>query len=371
MDYIIIGAGITGLYAGYLLENSLILEKDDHIGGRIQQTKFHGSTVQLGAGVIRDTDKHLLQLVKKLKLKYFTFESEYLYNIPNFDKNWYNKHVKELKIIENQSMKETLQKHFKYDTKKVNLFIQSYNYTDYLKADTNKTLTHYPRNEFYIKKKTYHMLEEGFYTIIKELAKYSKIKKNTTVESILLDNNGQWIVTTNNGIYHAKHVICAIDLIGLKNIKFDKSITCVKYMKNYIRGNNFIRIYTYHDEMSIPNSILTNTILKQIIPISNKVVMSGYSDNENASKLLKISDDNKKLFKLINKSVKNFGMVSKIKDKIIQYWNVGTHYYKPGYTNKCNYFSEKNVHFIGEMVAFNQGWVDGAIFSVNNLIKNI
>lgn len=233
------------------------------------------------------------------------------------------------------------------------------------------TLTHYPRNDFYVKKKTFHMLKGGFYTIIKELAKYSKIQTSTSVESILLDKSGLWKVTTNKGTYYSKHVICAIDLIGLKNIKFDKSITCVKYMKDYIKGNNFIRIYTYHDEMKIPQNILTNTILKQIIPISNKVVMSGYSDNQNAKKLLKISDDNTKLFKLINKAVSGFGTVSKIKDKIIKYWNVGTHYYKPGYSHKHNFFSEKNLHFVGEMVAFNQGWVDGAIYSVNNLIERI
>lgn len=52
-DYIIIGTGISGLYLGYLLQNKniLILEKNNFIGGRIQQTKFHNKIVQLGANI--------------------------------------------------------------------------------------------------------------------------------------------------------------------------------------------------------------------------------------------------------------------------------------------------------------------------------
>ena len=49
-DYIIIGAGIGGLYNAYLLNQNytvLVLEKNDYIGGRIKEVKFHNTIVKL------------------------------------------------------------------------------------------------------------------------------------------------------------------------------------------------------------------------------------------------------------------------------------------------------------------------------------
>jgi protoporphyrinogen oxidase len=130
-DYIIIGSGISGLYLGYLLKNKkyLILEKNDNIGGRIQQTNFHGSTIQLGAGVVKSNNVNMINLMKELKLKYFSFNKSVDRLIPNYDKDEYNQIIQKLKDIKNpkpQSMKETLKDIFKNDTKKINYFIKSF-----------------------------------------------------------------------------------------------------------------------------------------------------------------------------------------------------------------------------------------------------
>ena len=87
-DYIIIGSGISGLYLGYLLQNKkyLIIEKNDNIGGRIQHTNFHGNVVQLGAGIIKDSQTNVLDLLKKLKLKYSTSYKDHDTLIPNYNK---------------------------------------------------------------------------------------------------------------------------------------------------------------------------------------------------------------------------------------------------------------------------------------------
>ena len=147
-DYIIIGSGISGLYLGYLLKNKkfLILEKNDHIGGRIQQINFHGQTVQLGAGIVQNYHVNMIKLIKELKLKYLSFNKGVDRLIPNYNKDDYNQIVQKLKEIKNpkpQSMKDTIKDILKNDTKKVNLFIKSFNYTDYLKADTKLTLKYY------------------------------------------------------------------------------------------------------------------------------------------------------------------------------------------------------------------------------------
>ena len=76
-DYIIIGGGISGLYSAYLLNNLLnkeynvlVLEKNNYIGGRIKDIKFHGKIIKLGAGISQEKNKNILNLLKKCKISY-------------------------------------------------------------------------------------------------------------------------------------------------------------------------------------------------------------------------------------------------------------------------------------------------------------
>jgi hypothetical protein len=56
------------------------------------------------------------------------------------------------------------------------------------------------------------------------------------------------------------------------------------------------------------------------------------------------------------------------------YWNQGTHYYKP-FVGETRYESwikmaqspEPGIHVVGEMVSRHQGWVEGALESVDCL----
>jgi hypothetical protein len=61
------------------------------------------------------------------------------------------------------------------------------------------------------------------------------------------------------------------------------------------------------------------------------------------------------------------------------YWKVGTHYYKPlnkkyksrkDFIDKCQN-PQKNVFVVGEMISRNQGWTQGALESVNNIIDKL
>jgi protoporphyrinogen oxidase len=72
-DYIIIGCGISALYAAYNINKKYpnakitIFEKE-RIGGRIGLKKFYGENVSIGAGIGRRADKLLLSLLKKLHI---------------------------------------------------------------------------------------------------------------------------------------------------------------------------------------------------------------------------------------------------------------------------------------------------------------
>lgn len=377
-DYIIIGSGISGLYLGYLLQNKkyLILEKNDYIGGRIQHVNFYGNNVQLGAGVIKDYQTNVLNLLKKLNLKYNTVYTKHNKLIPNYNREEYNHILDKIKNTKNttdQSMKDTIKKVLKNDNKKINLFINSFNYTDYLKADTNLTIKYYPINDFYDSKSKLYIIEGGNHKIIEALIPYSnkKIKLNSGITSIEKYNN-IWIVTDeHNNTYQTKNVISTVDIKALKKIKIKglENKENINYLKKMIGANNFLRMYTYHDKIELNNSIVIPHIFKQMIPINNNIIMSAYCDNSNATKTNKLLQNinNKELTEIIN----NYISTSPVKDKIIKYWDVGTHYYKPSYNYKKNFYSEDNFSIVGEVIGYEQGWMEGAIHSVNNWFKNI
>jgi monoamine oxidase len=75
IDVIIVGGGIAGLFAGYILKQSspktnfVILEKNKFPGGRIHTVDFHGKRFPVGAGIGRDTDTYLKELISNFNIK--------------------------------------------------------------------------------------------------------------------------------------------------------------------------------------------------------------------------------------------------------------------------------------------------------------
>jgi hypothetical protein len=137
-------------------------------------------------------------------------------------------------------------------------------------------------------------------------------------------------------------------------------------MKEYVKGYTFL-----------PGP------LQKIIPIdpNNGIYMIAYNDNNNTiilKKHLQNNSENRELYqRLLEKSL---GMpndsihIIAIKD---YYWPIGTHYYKP--LNKELYSSreefidkaqhpEKGILVVGEVVSRNQGWTEGALESVKDVV---
>jgi hypothetical protein len=113
--------------------------------------------------------------------------------------------------------------------------------------------------------------------------------------------------------------------------------------------------------------------LQKIIPWKDKgVYMISYSDNKSAEyvKDLNFTD----LEKLV---LKTTGCRIKILDKLVFYFNVGTHYYKPLdpiFSDRSKFLRvaqnpSQNLYVIGEGFSKNQGWCEGALESVKSLAK--
>ena len=80
----IIGSGIAGLYAAFLLKKNnnqvTIFEKNKTIGGRIKNFMFENKNVVAGAGIGRASDVLLYKLCENLKLKPSNFQSQSVYS---------------------------------------------------------------------------------------------------------------------------------------------------------------------------------------------------------------------------------------------------------------------------------------------------
>jgi len=129
---------------------------------------------------------------------------------------------------------------------------------------------------------------------------------------------------------------------------------------------------------TVTSFTIVNGPLYKIIPINVKkgVYMIVYNDNAGSIYLknhLKNTTTNRSLFsRLLEKSL-GLPFDSLHLDAIIDfYWPIGTHYYEPlssEYKNRVD-FVEKAQHpmngvvVVGEVVALDQGWTEGALDSV-------
>jgi hypothetical protein len=172
---------------------------------------------------------------------------------------------------------------------------------------------------------------------------------------------------SNGTKIYCKKLIFTAD-ISIKNIQF---ININPEILNHIDSINFIRVYSYHQNVNFNYNIKTTSILDKIIPITNNILMSCYSENFKANMANElIGDQNKNkldnLHKLLTNSIGD-NMLSKPLDSISAYWEHGIHYYKPNCNLDQSEINQQGLYILGEMASTHQGWVEGCIQSINNI----
>ena len=150
-DAIFVGAGISCLYAAYKYKlkypdrKFAILEKSIHIGGRVDWDSFEGIEVTKGAGVIREKDKLLLELLDDLNVSYVPSKRK-LGNLSvksNIDK--LSKNLS--KVIQGETFKEFAIKTLGYH--EYQKFKIEVGYTDYENYDVQTALKYYGFDDTY------------------------------------------------------------------------------------------------------------------------------------------------------------------------------------------------------------------------------
>jgi hypothetical protein len=384
MDTIIIGSGIAGLYYAYnnLKDKKfIILEKNNYIGGRLKMSIFHKHYIVCGAGVGRfNKDLLLKKLLNDLNIPikksksikhYFPEEYEPIKFINDIIKSIKQYHKKHPKYI--GSFKDIILKLF--NKKIFDRFVKINGYGDFVNEDFRETINHYGIED--------NISEMDIFSVpwnllVKKLVNKigrKNIELNCNVQKIQTEKDGTLLLKTNKGIFkNIKEIVIATDIYAVH--KFFPNNPLYKY----IDGQSFSRIYVQFDISSrkiiqeyIKGYTIVNGPLQKIIPISveDGIYMIGYNDNDNADMTKNITK--KKLISLIEDIIKE--KINIIDFKIF-YWKIGTHYFKPYFWkdtewNKYLYKMQNptdNIKLIGEAFSLNQGWTEGALESVINLI---
>jgi hypothetical protein len=135
----------------------------------------------------------------------------------------------------------------------------------------------------------------------------------------------------------------------------------------------------------VPNTMIVPGALHKIIPINpNKgVYMIAYTDNVPAKLLHQYAKNTKynrdSLARLLEKSIGLPCNTLELENISEYYWSEGTHYFDPlrGIYKNRDYFLKsaqhpyENMWVVGEMVSKNQGWVEGALESVETVIGEV
>lgn len=395
-DIIIIGAGIAGLYSAYNIKpmgkSFLILEKNkkQQLGGRAVNDYFYNHEVTTGAGIGRKRSDHLLmKLAISLKCPYTEFKTtvDLASDIKHVD---IMKIIAELKImykkhpeLRNKTFKEFFIAVFnksQYDN-----FVLNTGYTDYENADTYDTLYHYTMQDII---PGWTGIFISWTELVMRLYNYitsSKFKFSTEVINVKKTSD-MFEITTNNQTYYSNKIIVATTIAGILKI-----VPCNHSIYKQIRAQPFIRVYAkFNKESAVAIKLLIKhyTILKaplqKIIPIDadKGIYMIAYSDNKHAVYLKKYKTNtiaNRRVFCHLLEDALSLKIKLTITAIRSYYWDIGTHYYEPlsgDFKNREDFIHQaqhpcNNMFVVGEAVSIHQGWVEGALESVNMVITKI
>ena len=404
-DIIIIGSGISGLYAAYNIQKMspstsfIILEKykKKWIGGRTNNDVFYGTEIVTGAGIGRKKqDKLLINLLDDLKLPYkeFNVEPDYSTQIDNvvdikkimqYLKNIYKKNLDQKRITFKEFSRPIL------GDKLYNDFLVSAGYTDYENADAFDVFHNYGMSDNACCWKGLHIDWKQLVETLHDDIGIDKIKTSMNVVSILKTGENQQlflVATDRDVVFRCSKVIVATTIDTIKKIVPGAADKNSIYQA--IQGQAFLRLYGRFTKKS--TEIMKNYVkgymivpgpLQKIITMNadKGVYMIAYSDNKCAIFLRQYLENTAKTRDIF------CGLLEQalgIPDKTLEliaikdyYWPIGTHYYLPladKYRNRAEFIykaqhPQNDILVIGEVVSSNQGWVNGALSSVTAVLN--
>ena len=233
-NIIVIGAGISGLIAANMLQNRgaevLVLEARSQLGGRTRTSMLLGAPFEIGAGWIHgpSPDNPIRRLADKADSSFFITndDSIELYTTDGseleeddwdtIEEIWYEV-LEELDVESAGSLLQNVNEYDDeiWDDPNIRWIFSAYTEFEFGASlkDISASLIHkmirFSGDDV--------ILTDGYQKVIELLAKNIKIRKNTSVASIIYSNNDQVKIETNSGIFSGDYAICSVPLGVLKN----------------------------------------------------------------------------------------------------------------------------------------------------------
>lgn len=409
-DVIIIGTGLAGLYAATEIKRLtpnkrfLILEKNTKkdIGGRAGNDMFYGTELAIGAGVGRKhKDSNLITLLRQTKVQTSEFPATREYITP-FQPIDIMKIMKRLQSEYKTNPTAYKSKNFKeffitvMGDELYRKFIITSGYTDYENADIYETLYKYGMDDNTsggwtaihipwkdLTNKLYENIGKEHFKFSSEVTNITQMRTHPSFTLFQISTR------ENHKNYYSNKIIVATTISGIKKITRDLIPTNSRHKIAYqqIRGQPFLMVYAKFDKSSsdiMKNHVKTFTVvsnqLQKLIPMNpdKGVYMIAYTDNAHAIALKRHLENTRANCDMYSKLVENALGINDLNILSIKsyYWDEGTHYYTPlssDFKNRNEFiriiqYPCESVAVVGEAVSRNQGWVEGALESVNAAI---
>lgn len=358
-DHVVIGGGIAGLYFAYKSPGtSIVLEKSDRIGGRTLNVDFNNVIVPLGAGIgVVGKDDLLFQLLLELGISYHT-------GMANYESEECQEVVK--KLYDNMStikpwMSFSMYLEATLTKKELGIFRRDNGFTDFYEADAMSTMLYYSIDENCTK---YYILSVNWSEVIEKLA--SRVTVVTNCKAIHIDGiyPSFQVHTSQKTSLTTKSVVIATTISGIRELLLDS-------IYDRIQSHPFMRVYATFSgkrlqkmKKKYKHSTIVGKRSHFIIPMRENVFMVAYTDGEDAISLYREMEAEDPL-KVIQKEI---GYLPD--DLIYSFWEEGVHYYTPGGVVDFEHLRnpERGIHVVGEAVAMSQGWVGGALETVDEIL---
>ena len=384
----IIGGGIAGLYAAKRLmdvgiENVIVLEAEETVGGRARMARFRGIPVVRGAGIGRARDRRLRRLLREFGIPENRFRVKVLRGS--------SMSVIARRVRESREYRAAPRATFGklaatvLGKKRYAAFLEKSLYTNFERDDATDVILDYGVND---NAGGWTGLAVSWTALIRALAKKVGVVTKTRVTAIERLPDGSFVVRADGFEVRCETVVLAttVDVVrrllpGVANGPFG--------VQEYrgIFGQPFIRVYAAFDAPSaailrslVPATTIVSRPLKKIIPMSkNKnVFMIAYADNADAEAVHAIETDVPLLARMVAEAV-DAPAPLRILEVQSHYWPIGTHGFGPlpkKYADRAAFLRAAQrpapgVFVVGEMVSTNQGWVEGALESVDAVFDKI
>jgi protoporphyrinogen oxidase len=402
---IIVGSGITGLFCAYHLtkigKNVLVFEKENEIGGRAKSIQINPEnnnyTIEAGAGVIRSDDDKIIDLAKELgiEMNFWKSKTDIIYHDSKTNKNElldldYSKIIK--KVCKNSDDSKSFLNAVNYaditQKEKTGILIGT-SYTELYEANSYQVCHDNDLYEFMVNDSKYeygkpangwteliHALRDSIIKNQGEIYKNSSVVEISDIFVVVdFDNNSKNL----RKIPFSKLYITA-PMHFMKTIKLTSSLNQWYNVANeLIKETDYLRVYSYFEQpLKIPNKIASNLPIRRVIPITDQLIMTAYTEGNDADMIYyKFQNKDKKLSQYIRKQLKlllNIKTIPKIKKNWIMFWKNGISSWKPSYDNLEDIVSYlqnpvSNIYFCGDTYSMTPGWISGCLDSAIQVLS--